>query len=350
MLSPNRLIEANREAIYNLYLYLSDKIEFNYNMPLFSVLNELEKQAYISSSKWKPRDFIRLNIFKNAVINDYILAFTTITKIEISKEGATVACFKRPNGEVSVVFKGTGSGEWLDNGEGLSGIPETNTYITYKNGLNSPVRKTVIKDFATDMQADALNWFNRTAYQNGWDNSYSITVSGHSKGGNKAQFIAMNSDLIDVCYSFDGQGFSPEALLYFKNNYGNEFNKRRAKIFSLSAENDYVNVLGNRLMQIENIYYFQSENGLHFIEAILSENGTLNSLTKQGKLSRYIEDVSNNLMSLPPKIRRYATMGVMNIFKKHLGKKAENSDTFSDEETLAGIVISISALINNIKK
>lgn len=35
----------------------------------------------------------------------------------------------------------------------------------------------------------------------------SITVTGHSKGGNKAQYVTVLSDKVDRCISMDGQGF-----------------------------------------------------------------------------------------------------------------------------------------------
>ncbi len=350
LLSPEMQKKATREAIYNLYLYLSDKTPIDNNESLLSIVKKLEQSSETSSSKWKLRDFIRLNILKNSTVNDPILAFTTISKLEKSKEGATVGFFKRPDGEVSIVFKGTGSGEWIDNGEGLSGISKVNTYITYKSGINIPIKNIIIEDYATDMQAQALNWFNRNVYENGWDKSHNITVSGHSKGGNKAQFVALNSDIIDICYSFNGQGFSPEMIEYSKKKYGEDYYKRIEKIFNLSADNDYVNVLGTRLAPKENIYYFKGINGLHYIESILSPDGTLNNQTPQGKFSHYIEDISDELMDLPPKIRKYATLGAMNIFRKYLGKQTENSTDISDEETLVGIAISIGALLKKLKK
>ena len=52
-----------------------------------------------------------------------------------------------------------------------------------------------------------------------------IIVTGHSKGGNKAQYVTINSkynDLIDKCFSFDGQGMSPEAIEAFINRHGKD--------------------------------------------------------------------------------------------------------------------------------
>ena len=39
-----------------------------------------------------------------------------------------------------------------------------------------------------------------------------ITVTGHFKGGNKAQYVTIVTDRIGRCVSFDGQGFSKEFL------------------------------------------------------------------------------------------------------------------------------------------
>ena len=51
----------------------------------------------------------------------------------------------------------------------------------------------------------------------------SITVAGHSKGGNKAQYVTVLSDKVDRCISMDGQGFSQE----FIDKYYAEIQKER---------------------------------------------------------------------------------------------------------------------------
>lgn len=345
-MNTETLKKANIEAIFNIYLYLAHKTPVFNNQTLSVLINSLSSHLKSNSEQWNYRDILRLNILKNAAADNLTLANSTLGNFTLSKSGLTACTFTKPHGSVSVIFKGTGSGEWLDSGEGLSGIPEENTYIAYsKNG--KVVSRTVQSDYATTQQVDALNWFNKIAAQNSWNTHTDITVSGHSKGGNKAQFVAVNSDLVDNCFSFDGQGFSPEAVSSFKNQFGSNFEKRKLNIFSFAADNDYVNILGERIMPKENIYYIKSRMGFHPLEAILDTNGKFNPLAEQGELSRYIESVSKELMNMEPHVRQYAALGVMNIFQKYLGGDPPlNNDYVSIEKTVAGLALAVSLLIH----
>lgn len=342
---PKILEQANDAAIYTLYLYLADKTDPGDGESFQGIVSGLE--SALKNQNWTARERYRLYILRNAVGRSASLSDSKIGNLTRSESGMTACSFTNPNGQVFVVFRGTGSGEWIDNGEGLSGIPEENTYITY--GENGEVEtETLQNDYATDQQVEALNWFHRIASQNGWNSDTRITLAGHSKGGNKAQFVAVRSGLADACFSFDGQGFSPEALAAFKNQYGAEFTARRRKIRSLSADNDYINVLGQRLMPENRIYYFESSLGIHYLEAILDMNGRFRPQREQGELSRYLETVSEELMRIPPALRQYATLGVMNIFQRYLGEGAPvNGDAVSIEKTIAGIAVAIGALLDS---
>jgi len=284
-------------------------------------------------------------ILSSAIKNNPDFAHTVIKNLTVSENGMTAGCTETPNGEIYVIFRGTGSGEWIDNGEGLSGIPEENTYFTYKDG--KIIKRTIIsKDFASDQQAEALNWFNRMADIHGWKEDSRIYLCGHSKGGNKAQFVFIKTEPGKQCFSFCGQGFSPEAYKAFRASMGEDFEKRRQDIFSISSENDYVNVLGKRLMPKSNVIYLKSQ-GFHSMKALLDKNGNLNPKTVQGRLSQYAQGISEELMDMPPFIRKYATLGTMNIFQRYLGKGvAVNGDRVSFEETIAGIALTLPSLLN----
>lgn len=345
------LAQANEAAIYNIYLYLAHKTTPADNETLWSVIVGLEAELKRQTKhKWKDRDIYRLTILKNAVINNSFLVNTKIGNLTRSKSGLTACSFANQNGEVFIAFKGTGSGEWIDNGEGLSGVPEPNTYITYSQNGNELFKTIIDKDYATEQQVEALNWFNKICAKNGWNNETKIILTGHSKGGNKAQFVTIHSDLAHYCYNFDGQGFSPEAIDDLKCRLGEKFEIRRQKILSFATDNDYVNVLGRRLMPDSNIYYFEAFLGLHYMEAMLDNNGRFNKQSEQGKLSLYVEKVSEQLMNMSPVIRRYATLGVMNIFQKYLGEGTPvNNDSVSIEETIAGLGIAIVSFLQIFK-
>ncbi|MBQ8725210.1 MAG: DUF2974 domain-containing protein, partial [Oscillospiraceae bacterium] len=299
---------------------------------------------------WNPQDIYRLMILKNAVERNPVIADSVISNLTISGSGMSACIFIKPDGEIHAVFKGTGSGEWIDNGEGLSGIPEENTYIDYDKKGEISAYRPVQDDYATDQQVEALNWFNRTASLNGWNESRRIIISGHSKGGNKAQFITMHSDIIDECYSFNGQGFSPEAINAMKGQFKEKYDLRRNKIYSLASDNDFVNVLGIYLVPETHIYYFEASLTAHPIEHMLYSDGSFRDQCEQGWLSRYTESISSDLMRLTPAVRRYAARGIMNIFQKYVGKDDPvNGGVISKEETLAGISIAAAMVLRRFR-
>lgn len=345
------LKKANEEAIYNLYLYLVHKATPTENDTLQTIAHNLEQVYRATSYDWSAKDIRRLRLLKNALINNPALSLSKIGSLTYSKGGLTACIFAKSNDSISVVFKGTGSGEWIDNGEGLSGIPEENVYATFSQSGEIVYSTAVKKDYATDQQSEALNWFNKIAAQHGWNKSSRITVSGHSKGGNKAQFVAIHSSLVYDCYSFDGQGFSPEALRFIKNQYGEDYETLRQRIYSFSAENDYVNVLGSRLVAQNHIYYLKSETGIHSMDAILDKSGKLCRQCDQGPLSVYAEKLSKDLMKMNPSLRQYATLGIMNIFQKYVGEGVPvNGDSVSTEKTILGIAVAVGSFLRNLGK
>ena len=119
-------------------------------------------------------------------------------------------CFTDPNDPDSAVvaFKGTtGQKEWWDNGSGF--------------GLSD-----------TEKQKEALEYIENLPYD-------SITVTGHSKGGNKAQYVTVLSDKVDRCISMDGQGFSQE----FMDRYYAEIEKKGGSITNYYLDGDFVSIL-----------------------------------------------------------------------------------------------------------
>lgn len=347
------LSHANEEAIFNVYSYVANKGERPVNGDSFGqIVAKLREDC--NGGGWSHEAANQLAVLENAISNNPSLGEATIGNQTNTANGLNACTFTKADGGVSVVFRGTGSGEWIDNGEGLSGIPEENTYNAYVDGELSGAT-TVANDYATDQQVEALNWFNQIASENGWDESTNITISGHSKGGNKAQFVAINSDLVDICYSFDGQGFSPEALKALEDKYSIKFDERRQRILCFATDNDYVNVLGDRLAPEDHIFFFESPIGdknaigYHYMEAMLDENGNFNAQCEQGELSEYVENVSDELMAMDASYRQYATLGIMNLCQKYMGKGTPvNGDEVSTEETIAGLGISVGPLIVNL--
>ncbi|MGI6045268.1 MAG: Mbeg1-like protein [Eggerthellaceae bacterium] len=125
-----------------------------------------------------------------------------------------MACFSDSLSNAYVIFSGTGDGEWRDD-----------CYAAF------------LAD--SDQQLSALSWFKNQVLPKKYR---SITVSGHSKGGNKAQYLGIRAgEDIQSVVSFDGQGFSRE----FLSTYQEEIDKYAHKITAYALDNDYVNGLLN---------------------------------------------------------------------------------------------------------
>lgn len=132
-----------------------------------------------------------------------------------------------------IVYKGTaGDFEWKDNVEG--------TYNTSD----------------TKQQRIALSYFDEMVEK--FKDVKKIYVSGHSKGGNKSQYIGVlrgNMSKLERVYSFDGQGFNS----IFLKKYNKEIENNRHKIFNICNEYDYVNIL---LFSIANKIFIKSTTGI----------------------------------------------------------------------------------------
>ena len=128
-----------------------------------------------------------------------------------------------------IVYKGTaGDFEWKDNVEGTYNISDTK------------------------QQRIALRYFDEMVEK--FKDVKKIYVSGHSKGGNKSQYIGVlrgNMSKLERVYSFDGQGFNS----IFLKKYNKEIENNRHKIFNICNEYDYVNIL---LFSIANKIFVKS--------------------------------------------------------------------------------------------
>jgi len=122
-----------------------------------------------------------------------------------------VLTFKNGNNPI-VVFKGTeGEEEWADNV--LGGV-----------------------DDGTDAQERALAHMKILHEKYGFEN---ITVSGHSKGGNKAMFVSVLLGYVTQCVAFDSQGFSID----FYNKYKDLIEARKYIITEYAPDKAIVNPL-----------------------------------------------------------------------------------------------------------
>lgn len=205
-----------------IYLDLFDQSGKKLNKAIEYIINNIDKYvpdednppASMIKSQWVELLEYSLNNKENeAFLNDY-----TIQNYETNdsdKNGLRACCFvKKNNGnieDVVAVFRGTAGGnEWKDD-------------LMMANAVSS------------EIMDDAAIYIKNLPEEYG----NNITVTGHSKGGNKAQYVTIVTDRIGRCVSFDGQGFSKEFLEF----YSARIEERKSIITSISAEYDFVNSL-----------------------------------------------------------------------------------------------------------
>ena len=123
-------------------------------------------------------------------------------------------------GEAIVAFRGTGKGEWRDN------------FIAGAHMEHAEGDPTI-----SPQQQKALDYLARIDLAP----YHSVTLTGHSKGGNKAKLCALLDDRVDRCISFDGQGFSDEFFAAHKK----QIDQNARKIQNHNVAGDFVNILLN---------------------------------------------------------------------------------------------------------
>lgn len=223
--------------------------------------------------------------------------------------------FPGKDGDVYVAYRGTGDGRWGDNAEGFT-------------------------EQSTDMQRDAQKYFDYVVEQNSLDKSKGkLYVTGHSKGGNEAQYVMMTSkynDKIDGCYSIDGQGFSKSAIKYFKSiNKDGKYDELLNKMYSINGENDYVHFLINLIAPNKNTYYIdQKGKSAHDIFS-LYENGKIGWRTDEngnvinsepGYLGRMARELMDDLRKLPEDQQGNCAMALMTILEKIMSNRDVGMD------------------------
>lgn len=129
-----------------------------------------------------------------------------------------------------VAYNGTQGSEWIDDG-----------HMLYE-------RESI-------MQGEAVARFNDYVNDYGLSAESNIIVTGHSKGGNNAMYVTMqssNADLIDRCIALDPPGFSNSAVQdWVEQGY---YDARRSRITMVSGDCDYVHPLGNCIVPECNRY------------------------------------------------------------------------------------------------
>ncbi|WP_294372587.1 Mbeg1-like protein [uncultured Clostridium sp.] len=239
-----------------------------------AILMDKMKNCLIISTKEEWKQTLDLILKKPELLK------LKIVNIENHKNGMRIASFKDFEGNIIVVFRGTTSiKEWDDNGQGAY-------------------------EYDTKQQIYALNYVNSIE-------SDRIIVTGHSKGGNKAQYTAVLSPKVIKCISINGQGFSNE----FIKKYKDFIEKNKSKIVAVNSKYDYVNCLLNSIageshyiktsFQFNPLFY-------HKGTIMLDYDGNMREETGRSIFAKIINDFSTSFISdLPDELKSLTIDGVI---------------------------------------
>lgn len=308
------LTDEEISMVLNTYMYLDYK-EADDGMTVSEILEELSDSYDCQPGGIHYGEYTVLaEASENPEIGELIIGNQSHL---LSYDSGTSACtFKTEDGSsIYVVYRGTSDGEWPDNGLGMT-------------------------EASTVQQNRALTYFETVVEREHILEEHKLVITGHSKGGNKAQYVTMSTQydkLLDVCYSIDGQGFSEHAIDNWRSIYREEdYLERTRKIIGICGENDYVNVLGNSIVPKDQVYYVKTpvkvENfaGYHDIKYMFATletdpetgeettvfHGRKNSyVPRQGKLGIYAGTLSASLMELLPDKRDGCTALLMQIME-----------------------------------
>lgn len=286
------MTESEISSILNVFMYLNYHEAVD-GQTLSSIINKISfHPEYGGGGKF----FHEYTVIKQAVTQHPSLGNLQISCQSWNKgyDSGTAACvFEDQMGSYYVVYRGTGDGEWIDNGKGM--VEEE-----------------------TPQQSRALQYFEEVVKEKKINGSSRVIVTGHSKGGNKAQFVTMEekNNIVSVCYSIDGQGFSDKAISKWNGIYSQEkYKERIEKLHGIAGENDYVHVLGTNIISQDNIKYVMTPaakgnlaayHDIKYMYAQPNEEGevifagTRNPyIMNRGKLAGYVSVVAEKMMELP---------------------------------------------------
>ncbi len=295
-LSKERMTEAEITAVLSLYVE-SDVQSGEYtDMTIGQIMEK--------SEKLKENTLLTEALRSHPEMMDYVLISQSSDYCPMSE---LISCaFADKNGNIYVVYRGTGDGKWIDNAEGLM------------------QEKSFVQQKAQEYFDYVIEKYN--------GNINRVVVSGHSKGGNLAQYVtlmAKYADLIKACYSFDGQGFSKEALEMFKKKWKDEYEDRLKIMYSINGENDYVHDLGIPIIPEENTVHIRTTNGNGFFEwhvifGLFRSDGTINwDYCNRGPVGRLIQEVMEELMTLNDEEFDACAIALMSLLELFLGNEYE---------------------------
>ena len=325
--------ELDVSALLNLYVYLDIQkhdykgktIQYILSMDSFtkSITHDTQKEYYeILKAAVDPNSPQYNHTFASMELESQSGMDANIPKKEL------IACaFTTNSGEHYIAYRGTGDGKWVDNGEGM-----------YK--------------VSTIMQERAAQFFDYYAKLANLDESNRVIVTGHSKGGNCAQYVTLMSkyaNLVDTCYSLDGQGFSKAAIEEFKKKWDKDYPAQLEKMYSINGENDFVHDLGISIIPENNTHlvYTGATNikGMHDLAQMI-KNGkiTIDPSLEQGAMGKFAKKLSDELMSLNDEDLQDCAITIMSMLELFMDGYDSESPVgtgdrmFANPEEIAGFI------------
>lgn len=260
---------------------------------------------------------------------DYYLAIApgVIEKVN-GESGYKCISVIAPNGDIYVHFRGTGDGYWRYNdaayGEEASPVQKKSTEY-----LQSVIEQYKDRD----------------------DISGNFYVTGHSQGGNTAQYATLAidpkySDYITQTISLDGPGFSEDVLRQLMMNP--KYEEQLNKIYAVNGYRDYVSALGQvQVVPKDHVYMihtydvgvktdstdianrghavnfmiYQDNNGLHLgdLTPYYDDNGEPNTDSGESDFRKLVVAVNDKVKELNKEDQAFAAMVTMMLLEHKLG-------------------------------
>ena len=197
--------------------------------------------------------------------------------------------------EAVIAFRGTASNEWVDDFVGANQVDSL-------------------------QQINALEWY-KSVYEKLRLENYTVTVIGHSKGGNKAKYVTILNDTPTRCVSFDGQGFSDEFIEHYKK----KILRRQGIIENHNIDFDYVNILMNDVGK--KTYYIGYDYGKYGF----AESHSPNTFFDFGENGEYSMRVNPN--------GQRPEMQIMDQFINSMIRSGVNAKEQAETNRLIGILV-----------
>lgn len=302
-MDKNTVAEIDISAILSTYVYMDEQSTKYAGKQLEEIL-DLMPDPVKSSGEWKAvKDAVELNpeLGKMTLVNQ--------SMCDGYSDKLIIACaFQDTNGNTYVAYRGTGDGKWVDNGIGIA-------------------------NESSQMQQEANAYYDHVveSLHLDTDRTGRIIITGHSKGGNEAQYVTLNSEygyLIDNCYSIDGQGFSQDAIDHFIGLYGEEYYLQQLKkMYSINGQDDYVHDLGIVVIPEDHTYFVETPEaddigGYHDIKKMLDgagfnwkyENGNIVSV-EQGPIGQFAKALSERMQYLDQEDLEDCAVTIMSLLE-----------------------------------